>query len=250
MNRKTRLIQFYVIEVYFRFFYFFISFFLCIIISFYYIELLLLIETYPFLEFSRKKFIVTHTTDLINMVWSLIISTSFFMVFPTFFYQLIQFSKASWYLYQLKFCNKLFIIPLIIYYFSIIICYFKLFPLLLEFLIQWQLLYSKTFLNIVIELRILDYISWILSLRYCFCFLIYIFVLLLINLLVFVFIKNVYWILKFHRHKFCFLNIFSLFILAPPDILLQFFIILFCFIFYEIIFFIICYKIYNNKAQN
>lgn len=130
------LLHFYLFEIGYRFSHLFISFCFCSLIIFYHIEILLLLETYPFLKFAEKKFLVTHTTDLINLIWYLVFSTSFFTIFPVFYYQLIQFSKSSWYKYQLNFSKKLFFYPLVFYYVCIFLCYLKLFPLILNFLTQ------------------------------------------------------------------------------------------------------------------
>ena len=246
-TKKIFLLHFYLFEIIYRFFHIVISFSCCSLIVFYRIEVLLLLETYPFLKFTDKKFLVTHTTDLINLVWYLVFSTSFFAVFPVFFHQLIQFSKSSWYKYQLEFSKNLFIFPLLFYYMCIILCYLKLFPLVLNFLTEWKLTKIKTFLDIKIEFRILNYINWISSLKYCLSFSSYLFLLLIIHIWFLFTFKNIYKIMKFHRKKICFLSIFFLFILAPPDILLQFFILLNNYLFYEVVFFILCYKLCNSK---
>lgn len=62
------LVYFYSTELVYRFLYISLSFIFCIIITLLNIQILLLVETYPFLQFSNKKFIVTQTTDLIDVV--------------------------------------------------------------------------------------------------------------------------------------------------------------------------------------
>lgn len=236
-------------ELFYRSFYSLISVFFCFLISLQNIELLLLIETYPFLKFANKKFIVTHTTDLINAAWNIATAMSYFLTFPLFVYQLIQFFKPSWYKYQITFAKKLFIIPLVISYIFILLCYYKIFPSVLNFLTQWNFSQLKLILNVEIEFRIINYLIWILTLRNCFWFLSYFFVMLIILFLFFIFVKNIYNLIKFQRKNLCFLNIVVLLVLTPPDIFLQFFIIFSSFIFYETIFCIICYKICNSKLK-
>lgn len=67
-NNKKFLIYFYATETFYRFLYVLLSFLICLVITFYYMDLLILLETYPFLEFANKKFIITHTTDLLNSI--------------------------------------------------------------------------------------------------------------------------------------------------------------------------------------
>ena len=246
-KKRFVLIYFYFLELGYRIGYILTSFTICLIIAFQNIELLLLVETYPFLELSHKKFIVTQTTDLINSIWLLVFSNSFFVVFPMFFYQIIGFSKTGWYCYQLDFSIKILIFPLVICYVSVFFCYFKIFPVILNFLTHWNLDQIKVFLSLEIEFRILNYLHWILLLRYCFSFLTYIFVMLIIQINYLVFSQNIYAIIKYHRKKICFSTILVLFILAPPDIFLQFFIIFITFVIYEFIFFILCYKTCSLK---
>nr|YP_010027356.1 Sec-independent protein translocase [Sarcopeltis skottsbergii]QOS04477.1 Sec-independent protein translocase [Sarcopeltis skottsbergii] len=239
---RNSLFYFYSIEVVYRYFYIVISFIFCVIIAFLHVQILLLVETYPFLQFSSKKFLVTQTTDLFDVVWILIFSTSLLFVFPLFFYQIVLFSKNSWYEYQTYFIYKLLLFSLLTYIFSLILCYFYFLPALLDFLSQWEIKQSASILNVEIEFRILNYINWILSFRYIFCFLFYI-ILFFFFFFHFLLELNVkYNLLKFHRNLFIFLNTFFLFFVVPSDILLQFFIIFFSFIFYEILFFILCYK--------
>nr|AHX02491.1 SecY [Riquetophycus sp. HSY-2014a] len=250
LNFKKFLILFYTTEIFYRFIYILFSFCICLIITFYYIELLMLLETYPFLKFTNKKFIITHTTDLINSIWYLTFSTSFFLIFPLFFYHIINFAKAGWYEYQTIFAEKLLHFPLIMCYSFVFFCYYSFFPSILNFLTQWDLVTINSVLNIEIEFRVLNYIEWILMLRNSFAFLIYIIYILILQFSFFIFLIDIYKIMKFHRKKFCFLTITYLFILMPSDIFLQFFTIIIIFIIYELNFFIICYKIYNSKYAN
>ena len=103
----------------------------------------------------------------------------------------------------------------------------------------------QTFLNIQVELRILDYLIWTLTLRYFISFLIYFFFKVIILIYFNLFLTKIYQNIKFHRNKLCFLTILTYFFFIPPDFFLQFIVIINSFIFYELIFFIFCYKICN-----
>lgn len=85
--------------------------------------------------------------------------------------------------------------------------------------------------------------------RYCFGILIYLCTLLILQSVFLFHITKFYNIMKIYRRQICFLNITFLFLLLPPDVFLQFFTIFTIFIFYEIIFFFICYKISNNNLK-
>lgn len=236
------MFYFYSIEIAYRFFYIIISFVFCLIICFWYVQIWLLIETYPFLQFSNKKFIATQTTDLIDAVWIITFSTSFLFVYPFFVYQIILFSKNSWYEYQMYFIIKLFCYSSILYVISLLFCYYYLLPILLGFLSQWEIKQTESILNIEIEFRILNYVQWILTFRYVFSFLFYIvtFFICFFSFLLNSMIK--YNLLKFHRKIFIFLNTLFFFLITPSDFYLQLFVILYSFIFYEIIFLFLCYK--------
>ena len=203
-----------------------------------------MIETYPFLQLSNKKFISTQTTDLIDAVWILTFSTSFLFVYPFFVYQIISFSKNSWYEYQIYFTTNLFCYSLVLYVISLLFLYYYFLPILLDFLSQWEIKQTTSILNIEIEFRILNYIQWILTFRYVFSFLFYV-----VTLFVcfFSFLLNSiikYNLLKFHRKLFIFLNTLFFFLIIPSDFYLQFLVIFSSFTLYEIVFLFLCYK-YN-----
>nr|YP_010395073.1 Sec-independent protein translocase component TatC [Polyopes affinis]UQJ72514.1 Sec-independent protein translocase component TatC [Polyopes affinis] len=236
------MLYFYSIEIAYRIFYIIISFVFCLVIGFWHVQIWLLIETYPFLQFSNKKFIATQTTDLIDAVWIITFSTSFLFVYPFFVYQIVLFSKNSWYEYQIHFIIKLFFYSLMLYIISLLFCYYFFLPILLDFLSQWEIKQTKSILNIEIEFRILNYVQWTLTFRYVFCFIFYI---ITFFTCFFSFLLNStvkYNLLKSYRKLFIFFNILFIFLIIPSDFYLQFFVISYSFIFYELIFFFLCYK--------
>ena len=247
MNKINFSIYFYTLELFYRFFYTFISFILCCVILYPNIQTLLLVETYPFLKLSEKKFIATHVTDLFECIWLLIISTSLLTTFPLFFFHLIQFSRTSWYDYQLYLAKQLLIFPIIIYLLFLFLCYLSLFPLILTFLEQWELKKVASILSIKVEFRILSYLNWILITRYLSGFFTFLFFTFLIKSIFLFNSKSFYNSIRIFRNQFSFTTILIFFFFTPPDIHLQFLIILFTFIFYELIFFLSCYKICNSK---
>lgn len=91
----TRLIYFYSIEFGFRLFYIFLSFCFCLLISSFNIYNILFFETYPFLKFASRKFIVTNVMDLFDVLCLLFFSKAVFFVFPYTMFQLYKFNSSS-----------------------------------------------------------------------------------------------------------------------------------------------------------
>nr|AHX02561.1 SecY [Sebdenia flabellata] len=241
------LISFYSIEILIRLMYVFFSLILCLFIIVYNIHTLLLFETYPFLNLSNKKFIITHVTDLFDTTWTLI-SLSFLCILPIFCYQLFNFFKASWYNYQLRFSRKLFLLVSITMTVVSILSYFFLIPTILKFLTQWDKLNQiNNFLFIETEFILLHYIFWVLSFQYNIMNITIIFSVLLSQIWLWYKLENIYWLMKFYRKQLTFLTLCILFILSPTDVFLQFVIISFTYLFYEIIFLVICYKLTNSN---
>jgi len=243
--KTSSLAFFYYKELSYRFFYISLSFLGCLIVSFINIESILFFETYPFLKFSDKKFIVTSTTELFQVVWTLVTSISLISIAPFFYYQLNLFTKSSWYAYQSFLFSKIGLFAFIGYFLTFILCYNVIFPLVIDFLIQWKMQSKYSILSIDIELRILYYIHWVLTLRFFICLLIYYFVIIFIKVVFLQSFNKLYVIMKSYRKQMIFFTILIFFFLLPPDYFLQFFIIIFIIFFYESIFFFLCYK--NQK---
>nr|YP_010164479.1 SecY [Polyopes lancifolius]QRM91074.1 SecY [Polyopes lancifolius] len=240
-------IYFYSIEIVFRFAYVFASFVLCTIVSIYNINWLLLFVTYPFLQFFAKKFIITHVTDFIDVIWVLVCSISLLFILPLVFYQSLNFFKSSWYTYQAKIVKKLFYWLWTSVNVLVVLCYLIILPSIINFLTYWEKLeQSNSILTIETEFRILNFVYWVLHFQYSFIFFIssYLFVVALLwSLLEF---TRTYFVVKLYRKQLSFINLLFLFVLAPSDISLQFLLIFFVIIFYEFVFLFVCYKISNS----
>lgn len=249
MNKLNPPIYFYIVELFYRNFYLFFSFCCCLLVSYFNIQVLFLIETYPFLLFSRKKFIATYVTDLFDCIWLLLTSTSFLFIFPLFIFHLIHFSKSSWYNYQFYLAKYLFVIAINFYWIFMFLCYLNIFPAILNFFTQWEIKEFASILDIKIEFRIFDYINWILKFRYLLNFINFCFITFLIKILFLFSLKNIYKNIKIYRKQFCFCTILLIFFSTPPDFYLQLFTITIIFIFYELVFFLVCYKIYNSDLN-
>nr|YP_009488826.1 protein translocase subunit SecY [Grateloupia filicina]AWD77497.1 protein translocase subunit SecY [Grateloupia filicina] len=232
----------------FRFTYVFISFTLCSIISIYNINWLLLVLTYPFLKFFTKKFITTHVTDLFDVIWTLTNSISFLFILPLTFYQLLSFFKSGWYAYQINILKTSYYYIYTTLSFITILCYTIFLPSTLNFLVYWEKIEQNNSLLIIdTEFRILNFVHWVLNFQYSFTFLIFLY--LLIVFLLWTLIKpiKVYLAIKSYRKQLSFYSLVLLFLLSPPEIFLQFYLIFFVITFYEAVFFFVCYKISNSN---
>nr|YP_010921940.1 Sec-independent protein translocase component TatC [Grateloupia turuturu]YP_010986438.1 SecY-independent protein translocase component TatC [Pachymeniopsis lanceolata]WIM51246.1 Sec-independent protein translocase component TatC [Grateloupia turuturu]WOL37406.1 SecY-independent protein translocase component TatC [Pachymeniopsis lanceolata] len=242
------MIYFYSIEITFRFIYIFISFILCGIISIYNVNWLFLVLTYPFLKLFNKKFIITQVTDLFNVTWILTNSISFLFILPLTFWQLLNFFKPSWYTYQIDILKVAFQYAFIVLGAAAVLCYATFLPSILNFLIYWEKIeQNSSILTIDTEFRILNFICWVLNFQYSFAFLILLYLVVISLLWILMKFIKVYFLIKLYRKQLSFFSLVLLFFLLPPDIFLQFFLIFFINIFYEAVFFFVCYKVSNSN---
>lgn len=241
------LLHFYISELLIRLMYVFASFVLCATIVFFNINTLLLIETYPYLQFKSKQFIVLCSTDLINVIWLLSTSVSFLFVFPFYIYQLFIFFKISWYKYQVWFIKINIVTSVIMYTVASILCYLYVIPFTLEFLSQWEIKYFKSILSVSFSLHIFDYIDWVLSLRYCICYFIFLMTLCITQIYFLLSFVEIYSLMKMYKKQTLFMIILSLFIVFSLDLVLQLFLILNIFILIELVYYSICYVVINSS---
>nr|YP_010395123.1 Sec-independent protein translocase component TatC [Grateloupia elliptica]UQJ72564.1 Sec-independent protein translocase component TatC [Grateloupia elliptica]UYI31696.1 Sec-independent protein translocase component TatC [Grateloupia elliptica] len=242
------MIYFYSIEIMFLFIYTFISFALCGIISIYNTNWLLLVLTYPFLKLFIKKFIITQVTDLLDVAWILANSISFSCILPLTFYQLLNFFKPSWYTYQISILKRAFYYSFTVLSIVAISCYTIFLPTTLNFLTYWEKIErNRSILVIDTEFRILNFICWVLNFQYSLAFLIFLYVTIASLLWILMKLTEVYFLVKLYRKQLSFFSLVLLFFLSPPDVFLQFFLAFFVTIFYEVVFFFVCYKVSNSN---
>nr|YP_010199857.1 Sec-independent protein translocase component TatC [Crassiphycus usneoides]UAD89865.1 Sec-independent protein translocase component TatC [Crassiphycus usneoides] len=241
-----KLIYFYSLELFFRLLYIFISFFLCVILASLNTYYLILFEVYPFILYELKKFIVTNIMDLFDVIWFMIISKSFFFVFPYWTFQLYKFSSSSWYKYQLKFFKKSYYFSFLLTFFSLGFLHFSLLPLILYFLTKWEIKKGDLF-SVFVEFRIISYIKWVLTFRYFVGSLIFVIFLLTLHLWFLIKINRIYFLIKYYRKSFIFGILCILFLVTPPDSFLQVFFLILIFLIFETVFLFVCYKLCNIK---
>nr|AHX02468.1 SecY [Plocamium cartilagineum] len=241
----------YFLEFNFRILYIIISFIICVIISFWYFKSILLLETYPVIKGLFGKFIIIHITEIFDIIFLLVFSMSFFFCIPLFIYQIYCFFTSSWYFYQIQFAKNL----LFFYYILIILIYsyyyYSILPNTLLFFTQWMFLQDTNyFLNMEITFHVFLYVNWVLTFRYNFIIFLLVIFLLCIHLILLYPILYFYMIIKLYRKQLLFLSITIIYIIIPPDVILQIILILFLIIIYEVGFFLICYKFINFNDNN
>nr|UAD89490.1 Sec-independent protein translocase component TatC [Gracilaria changii] len=240
-----KLIYFYSLEFIFRLIYIFVSFSLCVIIASLNIYYLILFEVYPFTAYKLKKFIVTNIMDLFDVIWFLIISKSFFFVFPYWIFQLYKFNSSGWYIYQLKFFRKSFFFSFCIVFVIISFVHFYLLPFILHFLTKWEVKNDALF-DIFIEFRIINYIKWVLAFRYIIGSLSFIVFLLSLHFWFLIKKHQVYFLVKYYRKSFIFITLCILFLVIPPDSFFQVLFLILVFAIFEIVFLFVCFKLCNK----
>nr|YP_010199832.1 Sec-independent protein translocase component TatC [Hydropuntia urvillei]UAD89840.1 Sec-independent protein translocase component TatC [Hydropuntia urvillei] len=243
----SKLIYFYSFELLFRLIYICISFFLCIGIASFNSYYLILFEVYPFIKLGLKKFIITNVMDLFNTLWLLIISKSLIFVLPYWLSHLYRFNSSGWYFYQLEFFKQSLLFSLLFSLTCLVMFNLSFLPVILSLLTAWNYEENNSF-NILVEFRILSYIRWVLIFQYLVSYVILIFFLLIWQFQLFMKPSSFYFWIKSYRKFFLFGFICILFVLIPPDGLMQGLIMGLSFLILEIVFLFVCYKLCAKKV--
>nr|QJH88457.1 tatC [Pterocladia lucida] len=219
--------------------------FICVILNQF--DTLIFIEIIPFIDL-QQKFIVVGVTDLLELLWFLTLTLTPLFAWPLIILHLVHFFRAGWYNYQLYFIKIIFKYVFMVYSFTIIGCHWVLLPNILSLLIQWDNVFTryKTILHINPQFNILDYVIWMVEFHYTINFWLLIFFSYVIILYLVKKLKANYKTMKYQRKIILFNLITVSFILSPPDLHLQLFTIIFFYIFIELIFFFLCFRLINT----
>lgn len=203
-----------------------------LILSYYYKDVLLFILIKPVLKnsFNLFYFIFTDVTEIFSVyikVISFFINQIFliFLIFQTF-----SFLSLAFFIKEYIFFKQLLKSCLVIWFFSFFLAGSLLIPFSWEFFFCFQNIISSKFISLYFEPKIIDYIS--------FCITIYsmtIFYFQLLAILIFVIVyynNNITFIKRYKKFYYYIFIIFATFI-TPPDIFSQLIIGLCLIIFYE-----------------
>nr|YP_010555071.1 SecY-independent transporter protein [Kappaphycus malesianus]UYR20492.1 SecY-independent transporter protein [Kappaphycus malesianus] len=239
------MFQIYAVEFCYRFFYILLSFFGCLILALIKIDVILLFEIYPFLEFSTEKLLATRVTDLIDVVWILSFYNSLLFVYPLFVHHLIVFLKMGFYNYQTYVLLRVIKLSTLIYMIVFAFLHLYFLPNFFSFLLSWKISSFENLLNVKTELRITYYIDWILSTECFISSVVYWLSIIISKVLLTMNVDGIYEKAKRCKKQTLFLMVLSLFLLFPSDFYLQFGLLLISFFLVELIFLSLCYMIKN-----
>ena len=251
--------MFYIKEVFFRFQYLLASFFFVSIVSYYYKNLLLFLLTFAIVAVDTKSgiqgvdyFICTHPSELLTIYITLVFYCSWLIVFPQFFWQILDFLRSSLYKFEyVNFLKVLAILSLIVFFFNLL-CFLKLFPNFWLFFESFNKIINKdNVLNVFLELKLYDYFLFLTD----FIYLINVCLFFLLTLCLIFFYCGLKYLIHWKK-LFIFINIVFATLLSPPDVYSQLLIlVVLTFIFEFMIFFYTFYckflkylKIFNKEA--
>nr|YP_009316524.1 SecY-independent transporter protein [Kappaphycus alvarezii]AOV83607.1 SecY-independent transporter protein [Kappaphycus alvarezii] len=239
------MFRIYAVEFCYRFFYILFSFSGCLILALIKTDVILLVEIYPFLEFSTEKLLATRVTDLIDIVWILSLYNSLLFVYPLFVYHLIVFLKMGFYNYQIYVLLRVIKLSTLIYMIVFTFLHLYFLPNLFSFLLSWKISSFENLLNVKTELRITYYVDWILSTKCFISSIVYWLSIIISKVLLIMNLNKIYEKAKRHKKQTLFLMVLFLFLLFPSDVYLQFGLLLISSFLVELIFLSLCYMIKN-----
>lgn len=241
--------MFYIIEIITRLKYFIFSYCFLLIVCYFYYDIFFTILDLLFKNILNNQndnipnyYIYTHPFELYytHLIFCFILSLH--IILPYIIWQLIDFNKTSLYKSEYIFIFKLSIKILFFFLSSYLLLYGFIIPYFLEILQIAKQTYNSTFFTVFFELKVQDFINFILYLNSIFTILIFFLILLSIIILNLTLKK----IISLKKLIYLISIIFSTF-LSPPDIASQ--LLLLCIIICSIEF-IIFFKIINFYFSN
>ena len=226
------------------------SYFFCLVLIFNHINVIFLLETFPFLSILlSKQFIFTQVNQVFNLIWFCSFFWSSIFVFPLVSYHLKCFFSSSWYKYQLKFYINLvnfFVLLFLSFYF---VTHFILIPKLLFFLLQWDVINKNSLVLVEAEISLFFYVIWSTNLKLLFSFVFSFFILILWIIFHFLSINSLYELIRTHKKLILFKILCLCFFLIPPDFTFQLFLTVILYLKMELLLLIICIKLYNSHQK-
>lgn len=234
--------MFYFKELFIRFQYFLFSFLITLLIVYYYKRILFILLTLSLIDSSsyldsfnqHSNFIYTSPTELLTIHLLSILSISFIVQTPYFFWHLLDFMKSSLIQYEFRKLVKVLISLFLTFVFFNFLTFNFVFPKLWAFFQKFNILVNQSEnLNFSLELTVQDYFIFVLDFLYFVNLFVIIFYLLLLLILVFGLENFIYW-----KKLFIFINIVFATLLSPPDVYSQIVILIFLSVFLEFILFV------------
>nr|WCH57891.1 Sec-independent protein translocase component TatC [Hypnea nidulans] len=222
---------------------------LCSYIIFRDLPLVIFIESFFFLKLGFNQFILINITDLFDLIWFICLKNAFFLSSLYFSYSVLSFFKPGWYkyqnLFQIKLCKNFFFIWISYLW----IFYFYFLSSVLKFLTQWDIHYWRDLFQIKFELSLLNYVTWLLYIKFYVFFVFQFAYILLFWTYILLELKMLYLIIKNNKKQVFYMILCFLFLLSPPEISLQIFLLVITIFLLEIIYFFICFMVLNTNIQ-
>lgn len=201
-----------------------------------------------YLKIFQKElsyFIFTDVSEIFSVYIVLIFFICNQVILFCLFYHILIFLLPGLYYYESIYFLFLCRTSLCLFVFSIFICNKFLFPLCWDFLLSFQNFEVLKLTALYFESKISEYFLFHISLYYTCVFYFQILIIIFI-IFDFLYVKEIIIFKNFRKIFYYIFFIFSTFI-TPPDVFSQLYISLFFIFSYEIlVFYYICYKIYNN----
>lgn len=223
--------MFYFKELFIRFQYFLFSFLITLLIIYYYKRILFILLTLSLIDSSSyldtfnpySNFIYTSPTELLTIHLLSILSISFTVQIPYFFWHLLDFIKSSLIQHEFRKLVKILISLFLTFVFFNFLTFNLIFPKLWAFFQKFNVLVNQSEnLNFSLELTVQDYFTFVLDFLYFVNLFVILFYLLLALILVFGVENFIYW-----KKLFIFINIVFATLLSPPDVYSQIVILIF-----------------------
>lgn len=151
----------YILELKCRIAYLFLSFACAFVAAYYKATQLTYIFLLSFLSVTKHKqkgFIFTDVYEAFSSTVSICLINSLFCLLPLMLYHSVCFLLPSWYVHEKKKQCKRIVVVFLCWVGYIYLTHFFLIPKLCSFLLQFQV--ERGCLNIIVEPKILSYISW------------------------------------------------------------------------------------------
>nr|NP_049317.1 SecY-independent transporter protein [Porphyra purpurea]AAD03120.1 SecY-independent transporter protein [Porphyra purpurea] len=240
-------LQLHLSELKFRIGYVLLSYTLSLLVILKYNESIFLLETYAFICLNSKKFIATHITEVFFTSIYIASSLSWIINFPYAYYNCRFFLATSWYKSQVWIFSRLILPSFLVYFLSLLTCYFVALPSIFIFLDSWKITLNYA-LKIQLEARIETYTHWTLQTAF---FMSSVLCILFSKLLHSYLLDNMITLHIYTRRfkkyllvLFCLLTSFTM----PPEGLLQIILIIILTLLVEVLFFITCIFFAKNNV--
>jgi sec-independent protein translocase protein TatC len=230
--------------------YIILSFILTFFSSYFFAPQIIKILSTPFLKFVKTEdydFIFTNIFEVFNTYIVLAMYTSILFSIPIAIYFFLLFIKPGLLKYEKKMILFSFKTISCFVLFSILLTYYVIFPCLLSFLLNLDLIIKNNFIVLKMETKLFEYIIFFYKLLFLYCFIVFQIPALFI---IFVYIKQPKQFLFYKKRKACIILCLIIgCIFSSPDLISLFLISFPLIFFFELITFIYILKSNYNYFQ-